>query len=810
MTVVVQPNVATPDGRLGVQTEELLLVTDDGPSACTPSRGAWSKSRMSGNTADVVVIGAGHNSLIGPRTSPPPGSRSSSSRSSRTSAATRRPRSSRLPGFRHDSCSSAHVLIQTNPVIRDDELGLSKHGLRYVHTDPAVVLPLADGDAIVMSATGPRPPPSWPLRTRRRRCLPAAARRLGGRPGQGRTRRWNAGRSGPGGLARRRRLRVAAIGSRARGDRRRFSSEQARDLLPGCPSPRSPTSAARAPASCRSRSRRAGRRSAGPRRSAARAPCPMRWCPRSSRTAAGCTSARPSSAVTVRDGRAVGVVTADGESWEARRAVLSSAHITQLAGMLDGAQPPPELRARRRHLAAGADPVRRPPGHRRRPDLRHAPGPAAPRSPGASAPPPGCTPSSTRSRGARRRGRPVGAHRLLDRRSTPTAAPDGRGGEAARRSRLATWRRVGWDERARPVRSGRSSRGRRSGCRAAARARPRVRGEAPVDLEARNRHNVGGSCHGGEFRLPSGRCSSAGRPTGCPSKGSTRPARPRTPAIGVRTGRAERGPGRAGRPGHRPGDRHGRRGLTGQDQVRAGSGRSSDDQSHRQQHGAGRQRPAAEPVEEQAGRLHAEFVLRHAHRGQRWLQPGDERHVVEADDAQVAGAGQPGLVAARRSSRARAGRCPRRSRSAARPPSSCSSAVRPAASEYASASTIAVVAQPVPVHRRPERLQPDGAGRDVPAGRPRARCRGARARPGGRRSARSRSRRRPRPSETSRCSVCRLTITIGTPRAAASCSNGSSSRAVATMKPSTCRACIAAKLEEVRAGSLSVFAVSTV
>jgi Xaa-Pro aminopeptidase len=31
MTVVVQPNVATPDRRLGVQTGELLLVTDDGP-----------------------------------------------------------------------------------------------------------------------------------------------------------------------------------------------------------------------------------------------------------------------------------------------------------------------------------------------------------------------------------------------------------------------------------------------------------------------------------------------------------------------------------------------------------------------------------------------------------------------------------------------------------------------------------------------------------------------------------------------------------------------------------------------------------
>jgi Xaa-Pro dipeptidase len=30
MTVVVQPNVATPDGSLGVQTGELLLVTDAG------------------------------------------------------------------------------------------------------------------------------------------------------------------------------------------------------------------------------------------------------------------------------------------------------------------------------------------------------------------------------------------------------------------------------------------------------------------------------------------------------------------------------------------------------------------------------------------------------------------------------------------------------------------------------------------------------------------------------------------------------------------------------------------------------------
>jgi Xaa-Pro aminopeptidase len=31
MTIVVQPNVTTPDGTAGVQTGELLLVTDHGP-----------------------------------------------------------------------------------------------------------------------------------------------------------------------------------------------------------------------------------------------------------------------------------------------------------------------------------------------------------------------------------------------------------------------------------------------------------------------------------------------------------------------------------------------------------------------------------------------------------------------------------------------------------------------------------------------------------------------------------------------------------------------------------------------------------
>ena len=30
-----------------------------------------------------------------------------------------------LPGFRHDSCATAHVILQDSPMMRNDELGLA-------------------------------------------------------------------------------------------------------------------------------------------------------------------------------------------------------------------------------------------------------------------------------------------------------------------------------------------------------------------------------------------------------------------------------------------------------------------------------------------------------------------------------------------------------------------------------------------------------------------------------------------------------------------------------------------------------------
>lgn len=102
--------------------------------------------------AEIVVIGAGHNGLVCAGYLAAAGldvlvleAGAEVGGNTRTEALT-------VPGFAHDSCSSAHVLIQNNPLIRDDELGLTgRHGLAYLTTDPAVVMPLADGDTLVMA-----------------------------------------------------------------------------------------------------------------------------------------------------------------------------------------------------------------------------------------------------------------------------------------------------------------------------------------------------------------------------------------------------------------------------------------------------------------------------------------------------------------------------------------------------------------------------------------------------------------------------------------------------------------------------------
>lgn len=103
-------------------------------------------------TVDVVVIGAGHNGLICAAYLAAAGLEVCVLEARELVGGNTVTEELTLPGFAHDSCSSAHVLIQSNPLLADDELGLlSSYGLRYATTDPAVVLPQEGGDLLVMT-----------------------------------------------------------------------------------------------------------------------------------------------------------------------------------------------------------------------------------------------------------------------------------------------------------------------------------------------------------------------------------------------------------------------------------------------------------------------------------------------------------------------------------------------------------------------------------------------------------------------------------------------------------------------------------
>ena len=211
---------------------------------------------------------------------------------------------------------------------------------------------------------------------------------------------------------------------------------------------------------------------------------------------------RPVERILVRGGRAAGVVTADGRRGRPGARCCRRPTSRQLAGMLDGIEPPAELRVGRRHLAAGAHPVRRPPGHRGRTSPTRPPRGRCGRWPAGSARRPACRRSSTPSLGARPDAEDPWVLVVCSTVVDPDRAPDGRG--LVKLLTFAPRELAGgrsWDVERRPVRRRRSSRGRPRGSRPGVlESVLAVRGEAPVGLEARNRHNVGGSCHGG--RVP--------------------------------------------------------------------------------------------------------------------------------------------------------------------------------------------------------------------------------------------------------------------------------------------------------------------
>jgi phytoene dehydrogenase-like protein len=75
-------------------------------------------------SVDVVVAGAGHNSLIAAAYLTRAGYRCRVLDARPLPGGGVASEESLLPGYLLDSCSTGHTLIQQNPLLTDDELGL--------------------------------------------------------------------------------------------------------------------------------------------------------------------------------------------------------------------------------------------------------------------------------------------------------------------------------------------------------------------------------------------------------------------------------------------------------------------------------------------------------------------------------------------------------------------------------------------------------------------------------------------------------------------------------------------------------------
>lgn len=98
------------------------------------------------NKADIVVVGSGHNGLVAAAYLAAAGRRVLVLERNGWFGGGVVTRELTLPGFRHDQHSIAHIFIQANPLLAADELGLkAKYGLRYVFPDPPMMSVFEDG-----------------------------------------------------------------------------------------------------------------------------------------------------------------------------------------------------------------------------------------------------------------------------------------------------------------------------------------------------------------------------------------------------------------------------------------------------------------------------------------------------------------------------------------------------------------------------------------------------------------------------------------------------------------------------------------
>ena len=100
---------------------------------------------------DVVAIGSGHNGLVAAAYMAKAGKKVLVLERNDWIGGGVVTRELTLPGFKHDQHSMAHIFIQANPLITNDELGLqSKYGLEYIHPEIPMISVFPDGQTLAI------------------------------------------------------------------------------------------------------------------------------------------------------------------------------------------------------------------------------------------------------------------------------------------------------------------------------------------------------------------------------------------------------------------------------------------------------------------------------------------------------------------------------------------------------------------------------------------------------------------------------------------------------------------------------------
>jgi phytoene dehydrogenase-like protein len=102
-------------------------------------------------SADIVVAGAGHNSLVAACYLAKAGYRCLVLDARHIPGGGAATEELLLPGFGIDTCATGHTLIRANPLLTRDELGLvADFGLRYIDPDPVAHVTFPDGEHFTM------------------------------------------------------------------------------------------------------------------------------------------------------------------------------------------------------------------------------------------------------------------------------------------------------------------------------------------------------------------------------------------------------------------------------------------------------------------------------------------------------------------------------------------------------------------------------------------------------------------------------------------------------------------------------------